>query len=136
MFYGINPPQIVNNDVYYKDIIVFSIEDDVVLGSVKFNLNGSKIPSAASDVIYNPLYSENMEITTNSKKILSTNKRTTWLFKSEKEAFMQKIICLSEIRDYFFIREQKNRDYFISKIPEKVNKIADDLIKENPEYFL
>lgn len=137
--YVINPPKMAgNNQVYYKDIIVYSIQDNKVLGAKSFDYNFVATPISILDIQYDDrlsTYFEDIQIP-DSGTLTNSIMRTYWVFDNEYEAFIQKIICLKRLREVFEMNERENKQIFDTKIPVSINLTYDKLKIEHPEFFL
>ena len=136
--YGIYPPRFAGNSLYYKDIIVMVIEDEELIGAYKYDYKGSKVPVATSDLVYkqNNAKTHFTSIQEPSKNIIDSVVRTIWTFDDEKSAFIQKLILLEHIRNYFYQKQKEERLNFDTKIPQEISEVVKEHRKNNPEYFL
>ena len=135
--YVINPPKLSGGVVLYKEIIVLSVQNDVVMGATLYDYNYIGRPISILDIEYYQSKSKIFNRATQiSPDLLVDNLRDAWVFSDEKEAFIQKIICLKQIREIYTEDEKENRKIFNNKIPEVINEIFEDIKIKNPEYFL
>ncbi len=137
--YVINPPKMAgNSQVYYKDIIVYSIQDNKVLGAKMFDYNFIAKPVSTLDITYDPrlstFFGNIKQIDTAT--LTNTITRTNWVFNDEYEAFIQKIICLKKLREVYNINEKEDKQIFNTKIPSNINTVFDKIKIDHPEYFL
>ena len=140
IYYGIYPPKYVGSTVYYKDIIIFKVKNDKILDAFYYDINGFKIDKNVSikDIAYQP----SLKTIFNQVKIIdsgiltNSSSRSYWLFNSEKEAFIQKIICFKVLRDYYNNNEIENRKLFDSMIVTDIDNVLNDIKEKEPEYFL
>ena len=136
--YGIYPPRFAGNSLYYKDIVVMVIEDDELIGAFKYDYKGNKVPVATSDLVYkqNNAKTHFTNIQEPSKNIIDSVVRTIWTFDDEKSAFIQKLILLEHIRNYFYQKQKEERLNFDTKIPKEISDVVKEHRRNNPEYFL
>ncbi len=140
--YCINPPKLgAEGEVYYKDIVVFVIdENDKVVGARLYDYNYKSKPIATLDVHYHPAGSDinflSVKNDVSNYNLIDNSIRTTWIFNDETEAVVQKIICLKHIRDEFLKFEKNRYEKFNSKIPKSIYEAYENTKNKNPEYFL
>jgi len=137
--YGIYPPKYVGSTVYYKDIIIFRVENDKILDAYSYDLSGKKRKKInKKDISYHPVlttFFKQVKIV-DSSVLTNSSSRSYWLFNSEKEAFIQKIICFKILRDYYNNNEIENRKLFDSMITTNIDNVLNDIKEKEPEYFL
>ena len=135
--WGINPPRFAGSQVYYRDLLVFAVQDNTVIGAEKFDLDGNSKPFSTLDIEFNPaMVTSFKEIQHPGDNIMDNIVRTTWLFNSKEEAFVQKVILLSHIQDYFYKKQIEDRKYFDTKIPQDIKTRLALLQNKYPEVML
>ena len=135
--WGIFPPRFAGSQVYYKDIVVFAVDKDKVIGAERFDLDGNSVPISTLDIEFNPKMVTNFkEIQHPGDNIMDNIVRTSWLFNSKEEAFIQKVILLAHIRGYFYKKQKEDRNYFDTKIPSIIDEKLDILKNKYPEVML
>lgn len=139
--YIINPPKLGDDgSVYYKDIVVYSVQDDNILGAVSYDYNFNGLPISILDIQYDPainVYFKRINHDIHEDSLTVSKMREYWIFDTEYEAFIQKVICLQKIRDIFYTRQKESKANFNATISTSTLKYAiDTLKKRNPEYFL
>ena len=138
MKYAMNPPKMAGSQVYYKDIIIWSMLDDEILGAKKFDYTKKEKIISTLDIIYDKRLSTKFDSIQDIDTSVLTNSinRVAWIFNSEEEAFIQKMICLKKLREAFNNQEKENRKIFDTKIPWIIDKSVEEITKKYPEYFL
>jgi len=136
--YGIYPPKMVGPQVYYKDIIIFTLEDDIVIGASVYDFDFRAKPLATSDTPYDKRRSFEYENISQVHLGALTKDvtRETWVFNSIYEAFIQKILCLEALREQYKETEIQSREIFNKKISSDIHQVVDNLKDKYPEYFL
>ena len=135
--WGINPPRFAGSQVYYRDMVVFAVQGEAVIGAEKFDLDGNSIPFSTIDVEFNPKMKTHFSgIQHPSDNIMDSIIRTTWLFNTKEEAFLQKVILLDHIRDYFGRKQHEDMIYFETKIPPIIKQKLAKLKSKYPEMML
>ncbi|MCD6434767.1 MAG: hypothetical protein J7L15_00015 [Clostridiales bacterium] len=138
LFWGIYPPKFASNEVYYKDLITFCVEDGAIIGAKQWDYNGKARVTSYIDLPYSErlaTYKSNV-VDVDTSVLISDVSRITWLFNSEDEAIIQKIWCLKKIKDYFYNNRDEEKKIFDTKIPETIEKSFNKIKNKNPEYFL
>jgi len=137
MKWGINPPRFAGSQVYYRDLVVFAVQENSVIGAEKFDLDGFSKPMSTLDIEFNPLLTtEFKEIQHPVENITDNIVRTTWLFNSKEEAFIQKVVLLAHIKEYFYKKQIEDKKYFDTKIPKDINTKLEKLQEKYPEVML
>ena len=135
--WGINPPRFAGSQVYYRDIVVFAVQKNQVIGAEKFDLDGNSEPFSTIDITYNPrLKTEFTSIQHPGDDVMDSIIRTTWLFNSKEEAFLQKVIMLDYIKDYFHKKQIEDKKYFDTKIRPDIKEKLENLKSKYPEFML
>ncbi len=136
--YGIYPPRWTGDIIYYKDIITFCVENDKIIGAKQWNINGKDTVISYMDLPYNQRLAKEFSGVTDidTSLLLGTVVRVSWLFDTEEEAYIQKVICLNKIRDYFYRNREEQKKAFDIKIPTEIEQVMSTIKKEKPEYFL
>jgi hypothetical protein len=117
--------------------LVFAVQDNTVIGAEKFDLDGNSKPFSTLDIEFNPaMVTTFKEIQHPGDNIMDNIVRTTWLFNSKEEAFVQKVILLSHIQDYFYKKQIEDRKYFDTKIPQDIKTRLALLQNKYPEVML
>ena len=138
IIWGINPPKLVNQQVYYRKIYVYKIQNDKIIETRLYDYDLSK---GYKIVLDNVKYKKMVMSYFNSFEFSNTlltnsNIRMWWTFDTEKEAFIEKIKLLKTIRDIFYARERENTLIFEYKVPKKIEKLFLDIQTQSPEYFI
>lgn len=136
--YGIYPPRFSGNVVYYKDIIVMVIEDEKLIGAYRYDYSNNKTPISTEDLEFSgakPI-SYFKSIQEPSCNVIDAVIRTLWVFDDEKSAYLQKLILLEHIQQYFYRKQTEERENFDTKIPKEISNIVQTYRTNNPEYFL
>jgi len=136
IYYGLNPPRFAGSTVYYRNIIIFTVEDEKILGAEKFYFNGSSIPVSILDYTFDSnlaSYHTSLDL---EPHVIDSISRTMWLFDTKEEAIIQKFIMLSNIRKYFIKKQEIGKQYMNSKIPDSVDQHLQTLISQYPEVML
>ena len=136
--YAIYPPRFAGSTVYYKDLIVMVLENDKLIGAYKYDFSGNKIPISTDDLEFNTAKPQThyASIQNPSANVLESTIRTLWIFDDEKSAYLQKLILLEHIRNYFYQKQVEERENFDTKIPPEISSIVELHRSQNPEYFL
>ena len=137
--YAIIIPKLYLGEIYYKDIIVCSIQNDTIIGANIFDYDFNATITSTLDLNFvNNEVNESIVNANNIPAGILTNSlaKIFWIFNTEYEAFIQKLICLSAIRRIYVMNELKQREIFDKKIPSVINDVIRENKNENPEYFL
>ncbi len=136
--FGIFPPRLAADTLYYKDIITFCVEDDKIIGAKQWDINGKDKVISYMDLPYDKRLTEKFSgvIDVDTSMLIGSIVRTVWLFNTEEEAYIQKIICLDKIRDYFYRDFEERKKVLDGKIPIEIKNTIKNIKKINPEYFL
>ncbi len=135
MLYGMNPPKMSGGVIFFRDIVICSMVDNEINGAVMYT-NGVSSPVATTD-IKNLSYKQKQEKVrfVDLEELLDTD-REFWVYKTEKEALIQKLICLDILKNEYIIREKRLRAQLNKSIPESVSELCNKMVNDNPEYFL
>jgi hypothetical protein len=137
--YGIYLPKFYENNMYYKSIITFCIENDKIIGAKEWDFQGNNKVVSYIDLLYSKSLVTNdnsgiQEVTTD--ELIKNTNREIWLFSSEEQAYAQKIWAMKKIRDWYYMNREQERKMFDLKIPELVENQLAQIRVEKPEYFL
>lgn len=138
MKWAIYVPKMTNSQVFYKDLVVFCLEDDKIIGARQYEYDGTSYVISYIGLKYNKnlstYYGHVKPFETSI--LLGNTTRTTWIFDTERDAFIQKIWALKKLREQFNYVQKESQMIFDTKVPDKINAIFENLKQETPEYFL
>ena len=135
--WGIHPPRFAGSQLFYRDLVVFAIQNDKIIGAEKFDYEGNSIPFPVLDIEFNPSKTHfYKDIQYPSKTLMAHVVRTTWLFNTKEEAFVQKVILLAHIQKYFYKKQIDDKRYFDTKIPQDIQSKVSLLQNKYPEVML
>jgi len=136
--YGMYPPRWTGDTLYHKDIVTFCVEDDKIIGAKQWDINGTSEVISYMDLPYDKRLTKDFVGVTNidTSVLLGTVIRTSWIFDTEGEAYIQKVICLNKIRDYFYNNREERKKEFDVKVPPEIEQVMDNIKMTKPEYFL
>ncbi len=136
--FGIHPPKFVSTQVYYRNIITFCVENDEVIGAKEWDLNGNSKIIPYIDIPYDKRLSTDFPGVQNvdTSVLIGSVARSSWLFGTEEEAYIQKVMCLKKVKDYFYLNREEEKKHFDTKISPSINKIFENIKDNHPEYFL
>ncbi len=129
-------------EVYYKELIVLTIENEQVIGARQYDYSGksqvmpsSELPYVGKSSFRNKHFDS---IDTLDLKIYEHNTidRDFWTFNTSQEAFLAKMKLLKNNHEYFDKTQANHKKYFNQKIPENIGEIFDKLKNKYPEYFI
>ena len=136
--WGIHPPKFVGSQVYYRNIVTFCVEDDNVIGAKVWDLDGNSKITPYIDVPFDKRLSTEFAGVQNvdTSTLINSVVRTTWLFVTEEEAYVQKVMCLKKIKDYFYHSREEEKKHFDTKILSSIDGVYENIKNKHPEYFL
>jgi len=134
--WGIFVPRLEGAFVYSKYITVFAVEDDNVIGARRYTLDGVATPISVEDIEYWETLSTSFDELQYPGWELKLPTHTSWLFKTEAEAYLQKLILLDNVRDEFIQKQEEDKIYFDEKIPPSIKEHLQDAKHKYPELML
>ena len=140
--YGCYIPKIdlANNEVFHKELIIFALDGEEIIGAEQFDYNGNSRPIDHTELKYVKHHTyEHTNITKAGATILSATTsvlKQALMFNTKTEAYLQKLELLSQIRIMFIDDIRDRETHFNSKIPRNIKEIRDRNYSQHPEVFL
>ena len=134
--YGIYIPKLLNNTVYYREIIILILENYKLIGARKYDYNGISSVISYLDLPFSKGMSREESHILDNEKLFANSSRNVILFDSENKAYVQKILFLKKIKEKYYKTLEKNKESFDKKIPQNIDEVFENVKKENAEFFL
>ncbi len=134
--YGIYLPKMPGDQALYSSVTIICIEDDVIIGAREYDFDGVSSVVPFLGLEYDARLTEHKTEVVEHYDGSFNSIREVWTFDDEQEAYVQKIILLKKMREYYNHYETQKRRAFDVKIPKEVQDTFDDLKENSPEFFL
>lgn len=128
----------IDFNIIYKGLVILTIEDEKIIGARKYDYDGTDrvIPYLDLEYPANNGYHLDSIRDVSARELMHEGPRTFWTFNTEREAFVQKLWMLKNLREFFVDFQQKQKIAFSSDIPDLINDAFLNRKLQNPEYFL
>ena len=140
--WGITPPRYSGAEILFSKIIVVALVGTDVIGAEEFDLDGFSKPIPIVDVEYNTDKMKEFssivtkEYLSNDMTNITSNMRSSWTFETKEEAYVQKMILLDYLGDYFKKSQEQASVIFKNKIPSDITEKLNVQLDKYPEFML
>jgi len=142
VLYGCYIPKIdlSKTEVYHKELIVFAVQDEEIIGAETFDFKGNSRPIDHTELVYRKhLVYKHTDIIKGGASLLQASSpvlKQGLMFNTKTEAYLQKLVLLNQVRELFVSDSKDRKKHIDSKIPINIADILKDAYNDHPEVLL